>query len=702
MVICCDKPTLGHGLEQRGEGVGEPGGRNVFIQGRLAVCSNLTRRAPHHRGFTLAEIMLALALSAFLIFEGLLHLQHSKTVASTRGMAEMIAEQLRLARLHAIAEQRPVGIVFPSSSGSVPHGQSLYFLEGETLPQITRTLNFAGDFPTACCFVGIWPIDNGALKDPTATTSISQPRTGTAADTFKVSDWASPLKQDYYFVFTPAGTLKTNDLPSYDHEFHILVSAGIQFSGGSLTGTATVTPAPAYFNADLVAQPYTITISPLGAVAVSPGIPAGQANQSEGPLGLGSPAPATEMVTSPNHYPVITAVSLLPTPAGGGSPLVQAGGHTSLEIRATDPDGDRLYCKWSAKDPAGVEVGGFSSPDEDRLEWQAAGYWKSTWQWRPPAGATTGTIYSLVGTISDHRGGVVTTTSAGFPVDVGLSDSGHIPVTSGGFIGAYINIISSDGSSRGDSLTPITTPVSQDLQPVLSSDGQRVVFISQKSGSFPQEVWIMNADGTDRQQLTNLGNICRYPRFSNDGSKIVYSEWLFTGSTLAFEIVTMNADGSGRTRLTDQITYPFGDHKSPSFSPDGSKIAYVSGTTQLNVMNADGSASTPVVTTPSGALDSPTWHPVPANPQILFTYLQASASSYELYTVKPDGTGLAMIPAGPAIFKLSPCFSPKGLKIAFDSGSFPSQVMTMNADGSSLTPLTSLGDGIAQAGSWSW
>jgi len=57
----------------------------------------------------------------------------------------------------------------------------------------------------------------------------------------------------------------------------------------------------------------------------------------------------------------------------------------------------------------------------------------------------------------------------------------------------------------------------------------------------------------------------------------------------------MNSDGSGQTRLTDNNAADFG----PSWSPDGTKITFVSerdGNREIYVMNADGSGQTRLTT----------------------------------------------------------------------------------------------------------
>jgi TolB protein len=71
----------------------------------------------------------------------------------------------------------------------------------------------------------------------------------------------------------------------------------------------------------------------------------------------------------------------------------------------------------------------------------------------------------------------------------------------------------------------------------------------------------------------------------------------------------MNADGSGRTRLTD---IPGNDHWPPKWSPDSTRIAFTSDGieehAQIYVMNSDGSGLTWLTDNPAD--DSlPAWRP---------------------------------------------------------------------------------------------
>jgi TolB protein len=69
----------------------------------------------------------------------------------------------------------------------------------------------------------------------------------------------------------------------------------------------------------------------------------------------------------------------------------------------------------------------------------------------------------------------------------------------------------------------------------------------------------------------------------------------------------MNADGSGVTKLTSNP----GTDEGPSWSPDGSRIAFTTyrgDNAEVYVMNADGSGQTNITSYP-GVDQSPSWAP---------------------------------------------------------------------------------------------
>jgi TolB protein len=145
------------------------------------------------------------------------------------------------------------------------------------------------------------------------------------------------------------------------------------------------------------------------------------------------------------------------------------------------------------------------------------------------------------------------------------------------------------------------------------------------------------------------------PSWSPDGRRIAFAKG---GS----EIYTMNVDGTGLTRLTDN---PGHDNR-PTWSPDGSRIAFASQRNgddyQIYVMNADGTGLARLTFGPGQAV-SPVWSPDGTN--IAFWRLYNGGA--HLFVVTPDASGLLHLGAieGHAS---GPSWSPDGSWIAFGVG----------------------------------
>jgi Tol biopolymer transport system component len=91
-------------------------------------------------------------------------------------------------------------------------------------------------------------------------------------------------------------------------------------------------------------------------------------------------------------------------------------------------------------------------------------------------------------------------------------------------------------------------------------------------------IWIAGADGSDAQQLTDGEGWSRAPAWSPDGARIAFTSDRDMNGDCFFhdctgwngEIYVMNADGSDQKRLTNDP----GDDSSPTWSPDGTRIAF--------------------------------------------------------------------------------------------------------------------------------
>jgi TolB protein len=111
----------------------------------------------------------------------------------------------------------------------------------------------------------------------------------------------------------------------------------------------------------------------------------------------------------------------------------------------------------------------------------------------------------------------------------------------------HINISNADGSNR----RPITATGTgyEDLHPRWSPDASRIVFESNRTGN--RDIWIMNADGSNLQQITDDPGADGWPAFSPDGSKISW-ERSDNGQT---DLWTMNPDGSWKSQVTNDAAH---------------------------------------------------------------------------------------------------------------------------------------------------
>jgi Tol biopolymer transport system component len=88
------------------------------------------------------------------------------------------------------------------------------------------------------------------------------------------------------------------------------------------------------------------------------------------------------------------------------------------------------------------------------------------------------------------------------------------------------------------------------------------------------EVWTMNADGTNKRQVTKLGAASFAPFFTPDGKRIIFCTNYFATDARKrnFDLALINVDGSGLERVTFNETFD----GFPMFSPDGKKLVFAS------------------------------------------------------------------------------------------------------------------------------
>jgi Tol biopolymer transport system component len=177
------------------------------------------------------------------------------------------------------------------------------------------------------------------------------------------------------------------------------------------------------------------------------------------------------------------------------------------------------------------------------------------------------------------------------------------------------------------------------------------------------------------------------PSWSPDGNRIAFPRgWS--------DIYTIKIDGTGLRKLTDVP----GVHTEPAWSPDGSKIAFHKWTPRVDdifVNNAnDGSHQTNLTQTPQGGYESnPDW--CPDGQKIAFSrYLCSHNSNCTDIFVRnaADGSGQTNLAHTPDTGDEQPTWSPNGERITFTQygpGLTNADIYTMNADnGNDLKRLT--------------
>ncbi len=210
------------------------------------------------------------------------------------------------------------------------------------------------------------------------------------------------------------------------------------------------------------------------------------------------------------------------------------------------------------------------------------------------------------------------------------------------------------------------------------------------------DIKAMNANGSGIVTFTNTTSRSglRYssPNLSPNGSRAVYARQRGNLSSQT-GINTINADGS------NVVTVLTGEGLSaPSFSPDGSRIAFHNGQRQLIVMNADGTNQTQI----TDDCAEPDWSP-DSTKLVCVENPGGFSPDSKIVTVNADGTNRTIINnTGGA--KFSPRWSPDGSRIAFvQQIRTPrnSSLIVMNANGTNAATLLSYTRTIYGTVSWS-
>ena len=260
---------------------------------------------------------------------------------------------------------------------------------------------------------------------------------------------------------------------------------------------------------------------------------------------------------------------------------------------------------------------------------------------------------------------------------------------------AQIYVMNEDGSGQ----TRLTNSAPfDDMQPAWSPDGTRIAFtrgiVYQSANLAASSIVVMDAGGGNERVLADEPGVNVRPAWSPDGRRLLYGHG--TPAQRPIDIWVMNADGTDKHAVTTS-----GDAYPAAWSPDGSRIVFIQGR-DIWVMDDDGANQTRLTTTAN--TDDPfvgnfTLNWAPSN-RIVFTS-NRDGGGRQVYSMEPDGTDQTRLVNDGAENKF-PAWSPDGSRIAYSRSTIPCvavecglnnlfagyEIFVMNADGSGQTRIT--------------
>jgi Tol biopolymer transport system component len=144
--------------------------------------------------------------------------------------------------------------------------------------------------------------------------------------------------------------------------------------------------------------------------------------------------------------------------------------------------------------------------------------------------------------------------------------------------------------ANGGNVKRLTNELGYDGGPFWSYDGKQIVYRAYHPQTEKEksdyvtllkqnlirptvlDIWVMNADGSNKRQVTHLNKASFAPYFFPDGKRIIFSSNNADPKGRDFDLYVIKTDGTGLERITYNDTFD----GFPMFSPDGRKLVFAS------------------------------------------------------------------------------------------------------------------------------
>lgn len=215
----------------------------------------------------------------------------------------------------------------------------------------------------------------------------------------------------------------------------------------------------------------------------------------------------------------------------------------------------------------------------------------------------------------------------------------------------------------------------------------RIVVASDRGGNKYREIYVMDWDSANIEKITNHKSVALSPSWSPDGQRVAYTAFVQRTKTkirnadlFIFELFT------GKRWL---VSYREGINSGSNFAPDGKYIFLTlsqQGTPDIFKMTYDGTLVSKITNGPRGAMNV---EPAVSPDGTKIAFSSDRSGQPMIYVMNVDGTNVQRRTFA-GRYNSTPAWSPDGKRLAFagwENDHF--DIFTMNADGTNMVRITS-------------